>query len=94
MVVSLASRTVCHCYYSYLNAFVRVLASYDIRGMPVVDDAGKVLGLISCKEVGHDALHRDACGQPFSSMRRVFGRTSSGIYIHILVASIQDTIQK
>ncbi|CAM9903551.1 unnamed protein product [Ectocarpus sp. 6 AP-2014] len=29
----------------------KVLSRHDIRGMPVVDEEGKVLGLISCKEV-------------------------------------------
>lgn len=29
----------------------RVLSKHDIRGMPVVDEDGKVLGLVSCKEV-------------------------------------------
>eukprot|EP00752_Nemacystus_decipiens_P008990 g8025.t2 len=29
----------------------KVLSKHDIRGMPVVDDDGKVLGLVSCKEV-------------------------------------------
>lgn len=29
----------------------RVLSKHDIRGMPVVDKEGKVLGLISYKEV-------------------------------------------
>lgn len=60
--------------------FGRVLASYDIRGMPVVDDAGKVLGLISCKEVGYDVLHRDARGQPFPCRGVLVRRAAASIH--------------
>lgn len=35
----------------FCSCLGRVLSRHDIRGMPVVDEEGKVLGLISCKEV-------------------------------------------
>ncbi|CAM9655213.1 unnamed protein product [Scytosiphon promiscuus] len=34
-----------------IEAISKVLSKHDIRGMPVVDEEGKVLGLISCKQV-------------------------------------------
>ena len=39
--------------------FCRVLSKHDIRGMPVVDDTGKVVGLISYKEVSE--VKGEAC---------------------------------
>lgn len=55
----------------------RVLSIHDIRGMPVVDESGKVLGLISGKEVREERFGIVVCDGVF--MYSVCGHGGVGI---------------